>query len=105
MFEDKSRKRRSDRLMFTIALRAEGVTEKGEAFDCPGHATAVNRHGAQIRLDRIVAVGRQVRLVNLDNGAAGDFRVVRMLASSSPDGVEFAVEALGDYPTFWGIEF
>ena len=105
MFQDKSRKRRSDRLMFTIALRVEGTTEKGEVFDCPGHATAVNRHGAQIRLDRSVAVGRQVRVTNLENSAAGEFRVVRMLASPSPDGVEFAVEALGDYPTFWGIEF
>ena len=105
MFQDKSSRRRSDRLMFTIDLRVEGVTEKGEAFECPGHATAVNRHGAQIRLDRFVAVGRQVRVTNLDNGAAGDFRVVRMLASSSPGQVEFGAEALSDDPAFWGIDF
>jgi hypothetical protein len=91
--------------MFTIALRVEGISEKGEAFECSGHATGVNRYGAQIRLDKVVAVGRQVRVTNLDNGAVGDFRVVGMLASSSPGQVEFGAEALSDNPTFWGIEF
>jgi len=91
--------------MCTVALRVEGIAEKGDAFECPGHATGVNRYGAQIRLDKSVAVGRQVRLTNLDSGAKGDFRVVRVLASSSPDKVEFGVEALVDDPTFWGIDF
>jgi hypothetical protein len=105
MFQDKSRERRSDRLMFTIALRVEGITEQGEAFECPGRATGVNRYGAQIRLDKSVTVGHQVRITNLYNKASGDFRVVGMLASSSPDKAEFGVEALGDYPAFWGIDF
>ncbi len=105
VFQDKARQRRSDRLMFTLALRVEGSSEAGVAFECPGHATAVNRYGAQIRVDRSIPVGRQVRLTNLYNGATGDFRVVGMLASSSPGKIEFGVEALADYPTFWGVEF
>ena len=105
IFQGKSRKRRSDRLRFRIPLRVEGITEKGDAFECQGHTTALNRHGAQIRLHKPVAVGRQVRLTNLDNGATGSFRVVGILASSSANGTEFGVEALGNYPAFWGIDF
>lgn len=105
IFQDKSRERRSDRLMCTISLRVEGATQNGDAFESPGQAIGVNRHGAQIRLDEPIAIGRQVRLTNLENGAQGDFRVIGILSSSEAAGVEFGVEALGDYPTFWGIEF
>ncbi len=104
-FRDKPRKRRSDRLMFTIPLRVEGFTEKGEAFECSGHATGVNRHGAQILLEKLVDLSRQVRVTNLNNGATGDFRVVGILPSSSPGQLEFGAEALGDDPAFWGIGF
>ena len=105
IFQDKSRERRSDRLMCTIRLRVGGTTQNGDAFECLGCAIGVNRHGAQIRLGEPIAVGRQVRLMNLENGAQGDFRVIGILSSTEAAGVEFGVEALGDYPTFWGIEF
>lgn len=91
--------------MVPVALQVQGTTAKGDAFDCLGYATCVNRFGAQIKIDKPLKPDRQLRLTNLDNGAKGDFRIVGILRSTSAGPVEFGVEALGDYPTFWGIEF
>jgi hypothetical protein len=104
-FKKDSRKRRSDRLMFSIPLRAEGLTEAGEAFECGGHAIAVNRFGAHIRLERPVPVAHKIMLTNLENSLRGEFRIVRALESPTAGEMDFGVEALGNYPTFWGIDF
>lgn len=100
-----SQSRRSDRLMFMIPLRAEGLTETGEAFQCGGHAVEVNRFGAHIRLDHPVSVARKILLTNLENNLRGEFRVVRVLETTSTGETDFGVEALGNYPYFWGIDF
>ncbi len=91
--------------MVTVALQVQGTTEEGDAFECLGYATCINRFGAQIKIDQPLKPARQFHLTNLDNGAKGDFRIVGILRSTSAGPVEFGVEALGDYPTFWGIEF
>lgn len=98
-------KRRTDRLMFRVPLRAEGLTEAGEPFECQGHAVSVNRYGAHIRLGQLVRVTRELYLTNLNNGLRGEFRVVRVLESPSGSQTDIGVESLGNYPTFWGIEF
>jgi hypothetical protein len=104
-FKKDSRKRRSDRLMFMIPLRAEGLTEAGEAFECGGHALAVNRFGAHIRLERPVSVAHKIRLTNLENNLRGEFRIVNVLESPTGEETDFGVEALGNYSSFWGIDF
>jgi hypothetical protein len=104
-FKQEARKRRSDRLEFMIPLHVSGVAKTGEAFECGGHAVAVNRFGAHIRLDRPVPVAEKVLLTNLENKLRGEFRIVRVLAGPSDEKTEFGVEALGNYPTFWGIAF
>lgn len=100
-----SRKRRSDRLMVRIPLHISGLTETGEAFDCRGHAVAVNRYGAHIRLERAVPAARKILLTNLENNLRGEFRIVKVLESSPAGQTAFGIEALGNYPTFWGIAF
>jgi hypothetical protein len=104
-FKKDSRKRRSDRLMFMIPLCISGVTETGEAFEGRGHAVGVNRFGAHIRLERPVPVADKILLTNLENNLRGEFRIVRTLESSPAGKTDFGVEALGNYPTFWGIAF
>jgi hypothetical protein len=104
-FKKDSRKRRSDRLMFMIPLRVSGVTETGDSFECRGNAVDVNRFGAHIRLERPVPVAHKILLTNLENNLCGEFRIIRPLDSSAAGRTEFGVEALGNYPTFWGIDF
>jgi hypothetical protein len=104
-FNKDSRKRRSDRLMFSIPLRISGLTETGEPFECRGQAVAVNRFGAHVRLERPVAASQKLQLTNLENNLRGEFRIVRVLESTSTGRTDFGVEALGNYPTFWGITF
>lgn len=98
-------KRRSDRLTFTIPLRAEGLTKAGETFECGGHAVAVNRFGAHIRLDQPVSAAHKILLTNLENNLRAEFRIVRILESPSEGETDYGVEAVGNYPSFWGIEF
>lgn len=104
-FKKDSRKRRSDRLMFMIPVRAEGQTEAGEDFVCSGHAVAINRYGAYIRLERPVPVAHKIRLTNLGNNLRGEFRIVKNTESPAGEETGFGVEAVGDYPSFWGIHF
>ncbi len=91
--------------MVTIPLRAEGLTATGEAFECGGSALTVNRHGAHIRLDQPISVAHKILLTNLENQAHGEFRIVRVLENHAPEEADFGVEAVGDYPSFWGIDF
>ena len=104
-FKQETRKRRSDRLEFMIPLHVSGVSKTGEAFECPGHAVAINRFGAHIRLERPVPIAEKLLLTNLENRLRGEFRIVRVLESPTDGKTEFGVEALGNYPTFWGIAF
>ncbi len=104
-FKKDSQKRRSDRLMVSIPLHVSGLTETGESFECDGHAVDVNRFGARIRMERPVPAGGKVLLTNMENNLRGEFRVVNVLESSREGRMDFGVEALGNYPTFWGIDF
>jgi hypothetical protein len=105
VFKKDLRKRRSDRLIFMIPLRVSGVTESGEAFECGGHAITVNRYGAHIRLERPVSVAHRIRLTNLENNLRGEFRIVRALENPPEGQSDYGVEAIGSYPSFWGISF
>ena len=104
-FKRDSRKRRSDRLMVRIPLLVTGITETGESFECRGHAVDVNRFGAHIHLERPVPLAGKIRLTNLENNLRGDFRIVKVLESSPAGKTALGIEALGNYPTFWGIDF
>jgi hypothetical protein len=104
-FKKDSQKRRSDRLMVRIPLSISGLTEKGEPFECHGHAVDVNRFGARIRLERPVPVADKVVLTNLENNLRGEFRVVKVLETTAEGKTALGVETLGNYPTFWGIAF
>ena len=104
-FRKDSQNRRSDRLMVKIPLLVSGLTETAETFECRGHAIAVNRFGAQIRLERPVPLVSKILVTNLENNLRGEFRVVKVLESSPEGRTDFGVEALGNYPTFWGIDF
>jgi hypothetical protein len=91
--------------MFMIPLQVSGVSETGDSFECRGNAVDVNRFGAHIRLERPIPVAHKILLTNLENNLRGEFRIVRTLENSSTERTEFGVESLGNYPTFWGIDF
>lgn len=104
-FKKGGHKRRSDRLMLRVPLRVEGLTKIGEKFECEGQAVTISRYGAHIRLERPVPVSEKLFVTNLRNSLRGEFRIVSVLEGTSGGKTDFGIEALGNYPTFWGIEF
>jgi hypothetical protein len=91
--------------MVSIPVRVSGVTETGEAFERSGQAVEVNRFGAHIQMEKPVQASPNVLLTNLKNNLRGEFRIVKVMESSPAGITALGVEALGNYPTFWGIDF
>jgi hypothetical protein len=98
-------RRRSDRLLLTIPLRVEGTDDLGHQFEAAARTVVLNRHGARIRLQRVLKAGQTVRLANLVNKRAADFRVVGATEPYSEKGGEYAVAKLNPDVKVWGIQF
>jgi hypothetical protein len=114
-------RRRSDRLMLTIPLRVIGTDEYGETFECEAQTIDVNRHGARIRISRLLHSGEQVRIINKVNRREATFRVAGPLIPLTEKGGEFGVlgpissrmqkestcglECLDPDVDLWGIRF
>ncbi len=98
-------KRRSDRLMLTIPLRAHGHDVQGQAFESSARTVDLNRYGARARVLHPLRAGQHVRLVNLVSQRGADFRVVRSLSSSPEKGGDYGMECLDDHENIWQIQF
>jgi hypothetical protein len=98
-------RRRSDRLLLTIPLRLEGVDARGREFKAEARTVILNRHGARIQLKHLLKAGLTVRLVNLINRRAADFRVVGPTEPYSEERGEYGVATLNPEINVWGIQF
>lgn len=114
-------RRRSDRLMLTIPLLVRGVDENGEAFECEAYTININRHGARIRMARILHGGQQVKVLNKLSRKEAVFRVAGPLTPLTERGGEFGFmgpialdtsgstepgkESLDSTSSLWGIRF
>ncbi|MGH9449806.1 MAG: PilZ domain-containing protein [Terriglobia bacterium] len=82
-------RRRSDRLTMTFPLIVSGKDENGAAFECEAHTININRHGARIRISRLLRSGQQVKVVNKLSRKEAMFRVAGPLVPVSEKGGEF----------------
>jgi len=98
-------KRRSDRLMLTIPLRAQGTDARGETFNTLARTVNLSRYGAQVQIPRPLRRGQTVRLVNPAAQGEADFRVVGLLAFSAEQGGAYGVECLESNGNIWQIQF
>jgi hypothetical protein len=99
------RRRRSERLFLTFAIRVEGTDPGGERFTEATRTVVVNRHGARIHLKRAVAVGQVLKITQVNSGRGADFRVVGLTSPRTDQGGEWGVECLDDKRSLWGIDF
>jgi len=98
-------RRRSERLLLTIPIRVEGLNPKGQKFTEETRTLAINRHGARIRLNHLVAAGAVIRIVNISSGRQAEFRVAGPTQPISDQGGEWGVECQDPKGNIWGIDF
>lgn len=99
-------KRRSDRIMLTIPLRAQWTDTTGKAFEEEdARSVAINRHGARVHLKQAVHTGQILRLTNRISHMKADFRVVGPVTPLTSAGGEWGVECTNLKENIWGIQF
>ena len=97
-------RRRTLRVSITVSLTVHGKTEEGEKFTAPAESQSVNRNGALVQLDHIVALGQTLLLVNDNSNRTAEARVVaikRDREGKTLVGVEFFTPDAN----FWHMTF
>lgn len=114
-------KRRSQKVKLSIPLRIHGVDGGGRAYECEARTVDLNRHGARIRISRLLAGGETIRVLNVVNHREANFRVAGPVSPLTKEGGVFGVlgpvsedpakrrsygiECLDTTTNFWGITF
>ena len=114
-------KRRSQKVKLSIPLRIHGIDGAGRPYKCDARTVDLNRHGARIRISRLLAGGETIHLFNVVNRREADFRVAGPVSPLTKEGGVFGVlgpvsgdptkrracgiECLDTTLNFWGITF
>lgn len=98
-------KRRSDRLLLTIALQVRGVDANGESFKASARTVSIGRHGAQVDIPRPLRKGQTVRMASSFAQGEAEFRVVAPISASTEKGGHYGVECLDAEGNIWQIQF
>jgi hypothetical protein len=99
--------RRTDRVSLTLFLEISGTDSHGEAFSEPGKTLLINRHGAVILFERVLAPEQIVHLRRRAPGEShreADARVVGEFGRQE-DGFLYGVELVDANADLWGVEF
>ncbi len=97
--------RRSERVLLTLPLHAQGTAPDGRPFECSARTVNVNRYGAQVRIPFPLQSGQEIRVANIASSQAASFRVVGPVAPNGDTGGDYGVECLEDMANIWQIEF
>jgi hypothetical protein len=97
--------RRSERIMVSLPIMVAGLDPSGAEFSEETRTAVVNREGALILLKHSLARDQHIRIINLQNDAAADFRIVGPTRVSTDDGTEWGVEYLKAGLEIWGVGF
>lgn len=97
--------RRSERIMLSLPILVAGLDPAGQEFTEETRTLVVNREGALILLQHALAPEETIRIINLQNDAAANFRVVGPTRLATPQGTEWGVECLKEGMNIWGIDF
>ena len=114
-------KRRSQRVKLSIPLRIHGTDAAGRPYECEARTVDLNRHGARIRISRLLTGGETIHVLNVSNHREADFRVAGPVSPLTKEGGMFGVlgpvsedpakrrgygiECLDTTLHFWGITF
>jgi hypothetical protein len=98
-------RRESERVMLAIPVRVLAFGGSGGDFSEDTFTIQVNRAGARIALIHRVAPGDDLRIINLENLAEADFRVVGPTRLDCGQVAEWGVECLEPGRNIWGIDF
>ncbi len=102
-----SQPRRSDRVSLTLFLEISGTDSQGEAFSEPSKTLLINRHGAVIAFERVLAPEQIIHVKRRAPGEAhreSDARVVGEFGQQK-DGFLYGIEILDKGADLWGVEF
>jgi len=114
-------KRRSQRVKLSIPLRIHGTDSAGRPYECEARTVDLNRHGARVRIPRLLVVGETINVLNVGNRREALFRVAGPVSPLTKEGGVFGVlgpvwqdpakrqaygiECLDTTLNFWGITF
>jgi hypothetical protein len=91
--------------MLAIPVRVLAFGGSGGDFSEDTFTVQVNRAGARIVLKHRVAPGDDLRIINLQNLAEADFRVIGPTRLDRGQVAEWGVECLDSSRSIWGIDF
>ena len=93
--------RRSPRVSLCVAVELRHGQDIGAST-----TVRVNRHGALVRLSRLLPIGSMLEMRNLVSGEAGRFRVAWVgPADQGTRLFDIGVEMLDVKPSFWGARY
>jgi len=98
-------RRRSERLLITVPIRVEGLDREGMKFSEDSRTVVINRHGARIYLQRMVAAGAVLLVTTLVGHRSAKFRVVGPTQPPTGGGGEWGIECQESNSNIWGIGF
>lgn len=97
-------RRRTMRVALSVPLTVRGQTENGEAFTVQTQSHSVNRDGALIPLEQVVAEGQVLVLVNEHTSKPVDCKVA--WSRRGRDGKGYVgVEFVPSNPNYWHMRF
>ncbi len=99
--------RRTDRVSLTLFLEISGTDSQGEAFSEPSKTLLINRHGAVIAFERVLAPEQKVHVKRRAPGEShreADVRIVGEFGRQK-DGFLYGIEILDKEVDLWGVEF
>jgi hypothetical protein len=97
-------RRRTLRVSITVPLTVQGTTDDGEKFSTNARSQSVNRNGALLHLDQVVAVGQSLLLVNDNSNRTAESRVVSIKRDREGKAL-VAVEFVAPDANFWHMTF
>ena len=98
------RKRRSQRIEFSVPVGVHRRREEGPAFNERTETLVVSAHGALMALAGLVAPKQKLLIQNLNSGEQQECRVVSVEKKQSGP-PQVAVEFARPAPSFWRIAF
>jgi hypothetical protein len=98
-------RRESERVMLAIPVRVLAFGGSGGDFSEDSFTVQINQAGARIALKHRVAPGDDLRIINLENLAEADFRVVGPTRLDHGQVAEWGVECVEPGRNIWGIDF
>jgi hypothetical protein len=102
--DDRSNRRRSQRVMLQVAVLVIGETPQGHQVRAEASTQVVNAHGGLLNAPFRMAAGQKITIVNPQSGQAATCRIVRVDVPSDgyyPTAFEFDERN----PRFWPISF